>query len=173
LEEETTDVLAAVDYLRTLPFADTTRVGIMGWSFGGIVTMFAVRRSTAFAAAIDQAGGALTWDANEQLRRALITAAEHTTTPTLLLVARNDRTTASITTLADIFQKRGIPHQVVIYEPYTPLQGGMANAPGHHVFSHEGAHVWAQDVLAFLGRHLGVTFKGGTGGGPAPTRSQP
>jgi dienelactone hydrolase len=159
LEEETADVLAALDYLRTLPFADTTRIGIMGWSFGGIVTMFAVSRSTAFAVAIDQAGGALTWDANAQLRSALIAAAEHTTTPTLLLVAQNDRTTASITTLADVFKKRGVPHQVVIYEPYTPLQGGRPRAPGHHVFSNEGAGVWGQDVLAFLGRYLAATAK--------------
>jgi len=135
--------------------------------------MFAVSRSTGFAVAIDQAGGALTWDANAQLRSALIAAAEHTTTPTLLLVARNDRTTASITTLAEIFQKRGIPHQVVIYAPYTPLQGGRASAPGHHVFSNEGAGVWAQDVLAFLGRYLGATAVGGPGGGPNPTKSQP
>ena len=57
LEEETDDVLAALDYLRTLPLVDTNRIGIMGWSFGGIVTMFAVSRSTAFAVAVDQAGG--------------------------------------------------------------------------------------------------------------------
>src|SRR6266545_5244240 len=31
LQAETDDVLAALDYLRTLPFADTKRIGIMGW----------------------------------------------------------------------------------------------------------------------------------------------
>jgi len=62
LQEETDDVLAARDYLRTLPFADTKRIGIMGWSLGGIVTMFVVSRSSAFAVAIDQASAALTWD---------------------------------------------------------------------------------------------------------------
>ena len=87
LHDETDDVLAAVDYLRTLPFVDTKRVGIMGWSFGGVVTMFAVSRSTAFAAAVNQAGGALTWNDNPSIRSALIAAAEKVTTPTLLLVA--------------------------------------------------------------------------------------
>jgi len=172
LEEETADVLAALDYLRTLPFADTTRIGIMGWSFGGIVTMFAVSRSTAFAVAVDQASGALTWDANAQVRSALIAAAEKATIPTLLLVAQNDRTTASITTLADIFKQRGVPHRVVIYQPFTPLQGGRATAPGHHVFSDEGAGVWKRDVLEFLGHYLGVTSKGAPGGGPDPAKSQ-
>ena len=51
-------MFAAVDYLRTLPFADTKRIGIMGYSLGGIVTMFAIRRSTTFAVAINQAGAA-------------------------------------------------------------------------------------------------------------------
>src|SRR5207244_9130228 len=57
LQAETDDVLAATDYLRTVRFADARRIGIMGWSFGGIVTMLAVSRSTAFLAAVDQAGG--------------------------------------------------------------------------------------------------------------------
>src|SRR5262245_47478913 len=60
LDQETEDVLAAVDFLRTQAFVDAKCLGIMGWSFGGIVTMFAVSRSTAFVVAVDQAGGALT-----------------------------------------------------------------------------------------------------------------
>jgi dienelactone hydrolase len=168
LQEETDDVLAARDYLRTLPFADTKRIGIMGWSLGGIVTMFAVSRSSAFAVAIDQAGAALTWDGSAQVRSALIAAAEHGTTPALLLVAQNDRTTASITTLADIFTKRGVPHRMVIYEPFAPQQaGGAATAPGHMVFSAQGTQVWERDVLEFLGRYLGVTSTG------TPSRAEP
>jgi dienelactone hydrolase len=154
LEEETEDVLAALDYLRTLAFADMNRIGIMGWSFGGIVTMFAVGRSTAFAVAVDQAGGALVWDGSEQMRRALIAAAKRATTPTLFLVAQNDRTTSSVTTLAEIFERRGVAHRLVIYGPFTPPREG-AFAPGHRVFAAEGAGVWERDVVEFLGRYTG------------------
>jgi dienelactone hydrolase len=160
LQAETDDVLAALDYLRTLPFADTQRMGIMGWSSGGIVTLFAVSRSPAFAVAVDQAGGALAWDENAGVRSALIAAAEQATTPVLLLVAQNDRTTASSTTLADIFKKRGVPHRMVIYEPFTPPLPYATNAPGHLVFSVQGTHVWATDVLEFLGRYLSATAPG-------------
>jgi dienelactone hydrolase len=93
LDEETDDVLAAVDFVRTQAFVDAKRLGVMGWSFGGIVTMFAVSRSTAFAVAVDQAGGALTWNGNPDVRAALTAAAQKSTTPTLLQVAENDRTT--------------------------------------------------------------------------------
>jgi len=152
LQDETDDVLAAIDYLRTVSFADTTRMGIMGWSFGGVVTMFAVSRSPAFAVAVNQAGGALSWNTNRDLQGALIAAALKARTPTLFLVAQNDRTTASVTTLADIFAKRGTSHRLVIYEPWPP--GAPVGTLGHGVFSQRGVGVWERDVVEFLGRYL-------------------
>jgi dienelactone hydrolase len=159
VEAETNDVFAAVDYLRTLPFADTKRIGIMGYSLGGIVTMFAVSRSTVFAVAINQAGAAGAWNISAELRSALTAAADKAKTPALLMVAQNDRTTDSITTLAEIFKKRSVPHQMVIYEPFTPQQAshGFNPAPGHAVFTVQGIHVWERDVLDFLARYLGAS----------------
>jgi carboxymethylenebutenolidase len=153
LQAETDDVLAAVDYLRTLPHVDAKRLAVMGWSFGGVVTMMAASRSTVFLAAVNQAGGALTWDGNSYMRSALVAAAEKSTTPTLFMVAKNDRTTSSITTLGDIFRKRNVPHRLVIYEPFTPSQVGRS-APGHALFSSQGAGLWETDVIEFLGRYL-------------------
>lgn len=153
LQLETDDVLAAIDYLRTLPFVDMKRLGIMGHSYGGIVTMFATSRSNAFVVAINQAGGALSWHGNPQVRRALTDAAEKSNTPTLFQVAQNDRTTDSITTLAKIFEKRGLAHRQVIYPPFTS-EDARAIAPGHMVFGAKGVEVWEQDVLEFLGRYL-------------------
>src|SRR5262245_4296415 len=156
LDQETEDVLAAVDFLRRQAFVDAKCLGIMGWSFGGIVTMFAVSRSTAFVVAVDQAGGALTWNGNPDIRAALTAAAQKTTTPTLLQVAENDRTTDSITTVAKILEKRGVPHRMVIYPPFTAGESSSfgAGAAGHTVFSERGRHVWSADVLEFLGRYL-------------------
>ena len=153
LQAETDDVLAGIDYLRGLPYVDAKRLAVMGWSFGGVVTMLAAARSAAFLAAVDQAGGALTWDGNSHMRSALIAAAEKSTIPTLFMVAKNDRTTASVTTLADVFKKRDVPHRLVIYAPFTPSQGGRA-APGHALFSSQGVGLWENDVIEFLGRYL-------------------
>ena len=41
---EIDDVMSAVDYLKTLPHVDPDRVGIMGWSHGGYITLFSVFR---------------------------------------------------------------------------------------------------------------------------------
>ncbi len=172
LRAEADDVLAAIDYLRTVPSADTNRIGIMGWSFGGIITMMAASRSAAFVVAVDQAGGALTWDANAYMRRALVAAAEKSVTPTLFMVAKNDRTTLSITTLAEIFRARDVPHRMIIYEPFTPAQGIRVAAPGHALFSEQGASVWESDLVQFLGGYLGTTASDKRDGAAAPKAQQ-
>jgi dienelactone hydrolase len=152
LEKETDDVLAGVDYLRTLPYVDGKRIGIMGWSFGGIVTMLAIARTNVFLAAVNQAGGAQTWERNAGVRSALIAAADKATTPTLLMVAENDRTTASVTTLAERFKVRGVDHKLVIYEAFRPETS--LSAGGHAIFGAQGQKIWRPDVLEFLGRYL-------------------
>jgi dipeptidyl aminopeptidase/acylaminoacyl peptidase len=43
--------MAAYDYLKTLPYVDPDRVGIMGWSHGGFITAHLVmREATPFKA---------------------------------------------------------------------------------------------------------------------------
>ena len=41
---EIDDTMSAVDYLRTLPHVDQDRLGIMGWSHGGYITLLSVFR---------------------------------------------------------------------------------------------------------------------------------
>src|SRR6266496_3907906 len=137
-------------------------------SLGGVLSMHTASRSTAFLAAVDQAGGALSWDGNAHLRSALVAAAEKSVTPTLFMVAKNDRTTSSITTLAEIFKARDLPHRMVIYEPFTPAQGFRFAAPGHALFSEQGASVWESDLMQFLGRYLGATVSDKQEGAAAP-----
>jgi dipeptidyl aminopeptidase/acylaminoacyl peptidase len=49
---EVDDVMSAVEYLKTLPHVDSDRLGIMGWSHGGYITLFSVFRDrTPFKAA--------------------------------------------------------------------------------------------------------------------------
>jgi dienelactone hydrolase len=161
LQAESDDVLSALDYIRTLPFVDRSRLGIMGWSFGGIVTMFAVSRSGAFRAAVDQAGGALTWDGSAALRDALLAAAHQVRSPVLLMVAQNDRTTASITTLATALQAQNPATELIIYPAFTPNRNPRNSAPGHLIFSEQGSAIWENDVRGFFAKYLG----GGTSPG--------
>jgi dienelactone hydrolase len=155
LQAESDDVLAALDFLTTLPFIDRSRLGIMGWSFGGIVTMFTVSRSGAFRAAVNQAGGALVWDRSAELRTALLAAASQVRPPVLLMVAENDRTTASVTTLASTLRAHNPATELIIYPPFTPSRNPGNIAPGHLIFSEEGSTIWENDVRTFFAKYLG------------------
>jgi dipeptidyl aminopeptidase/acylaminoacyl peptidase len=42
--KEVDDTISAVDYLKTLPYVDPARIGIMGWSHGGYITLMSVFR---------------------------------------------------------------------------------------------------------------------------------
>ncbi len=42
--KEVDDVISAVDYLKTLPHVDPDRLGMMGWSHGGYITLLSVFR---------------------------------------------------------------------------------------------------------------------------------
>ncbi|HEY3383920.1 MAG TPA: prolyl oligopeptidase family serine peptidase [Vicinamibacterales bacterium] len=51
------DAAMSADFLKTLPYVDTSRVGVWGLSYGGFFTLLAVtERPTTFRAAVDVAG---------------------------------------------------------------------------------------------------------------------
>src|SRR5262249_21165515 len=56
LESESLDVVAALDGLAGYPDIDPRRVGVMGSSFGGVVSLLAAARTDRFACAVDFAG---------------------------------------------------------------------------------------------------------------------
>jgi dipeptidyl aminopeptidase/acylaminoacyl peptidase len=57
--KEVKDILGAVDYLIAKGIADSSRMGIAGWSYGGILTDYTIATTTRFKAASSGAGSAL------------------------------------------------------------------------------------------------------------------
>lgn len=49
---EVEDQLRGVEYLKQLPFVDPDRIGIMGWSYGGYMTLMSMTTTTAFRAGV-------------------------------------------------------------------------------------------------------------------------
>lgn len=166
VQAETDDVLAGIEYARTEPSINTKRIAIMGYSTGGMVTVFAASRSGAFVAAIAQASGSLNWDKSPALRKTLPEAAGKIRIPILCMVAENDATTAAVQSVYDAAHAHGAAAELVIYPPFKPsdaLASSLSNAglasllrtaPGHLIFTPEGMPIWSKDVLAFLGKNL-------------------
>ncbi|HEY2726034.1 MAG TPA: S9 family peptidase [Parafilimonas sp.] len=57
--KEVTDILGAVDYLVAKGIADSSKMAIAGWSYGGILTDYTIATTTRFKAASSGAGSAL------------------------------------------------------------------------------------------------------------------
>jgi dipeptidyl aminopeptidase/acylaminoacyl peptidase len=57
--KEVMDLLGAMDYVQTLDYVDATRLGIGGWSYGGILTDYTIATDGRFKAATSGAGSAL------------------------------------------------------------------------------------------------------------------
>jgi dipeptidyl-peptidase-4 len=49
---EIEDLLGGVDFLKEQPYVDADRIGVMGWSYGGYMTLMALMTTTAFKAGI-------------------------------------------------------------------------------------------------------------------------
>jgi carboxymethylenebutenolidase len=84
------DQLAALAYLRSLPYVDQNRLVVMGASFGGIQTMLAVERGSGYRVAVNCSGAAQTWRGSPDLRARLTAAASKATIPVFFLQAEND-----------------------------------------------------------------------------------
>ena len=56
--KEVVDLLGAMDALQKQPWVDSNRLGIGGWSYGGILTDYTIATDTRFKAAISGAGSA-------------------------------------------------------------------------------------------------------------------
>ncbi|HKW31808.1 MAG TPA: prolyl oligopeptidase family serine peptidase [Candidatus Acidoferrum sp.] len=158
VQEETDDMLAAVEFVKTLPYVDPKRMGVMGWSFRGIVSVFGANRSTAFRAVVDQAGAALTWDHSPAMQAALKEAAGKIRIPLLGMVAQNDRTTESVKAVVREAEKHGATTKLIVYPAFIPQDAGGV-ARGHMVIGREGWRVWEADLKEFLGKFWGTVKK--------------
>jgi len=58
-DKEVLDLMAGVDYAISIGVADPDRLGIGGWSYGGILTDYSIASTNRFKAAISGAGSAL------------------------------------------------------------------------------------------------------------------
>jgi dienelactone hydrolase len=150
LDRESDDVVAALVFLEARPEIDAGRLGVMGSSFGGVVSLLAAAKAgTRVRCAVDFAGAAMNWERTPVLRETMLDAARRLRVPVFLVQAENDYSTAPTRKLAAELRRLGKPHQARIFPPFglTPDEG--------HLFAGTGAVIWAPAVHAFLGSTLG------------------
>ncbi len=148
LERESDDVITALDTLRSRPEVVADRIGVMGSSFGGTVSLLAASRTERFRCAVDFAGAAMNWERTPLLRETMLSAARRLAVPLYLIQAENDYSTAPTREIATELQRLGKVHQAKVFPAF-----GLTADEGH-LFAGNGAMIWAREVRAFLGRWL-------------------
>jgi dienelactone hydrolase len=151
LQSETDDALAALDDVLATNGSriESRKTAIMGWSFGGIVSVLGAARGERFMAVVTQAPGALNWDRVPALREALLDAAGRLRMPVQCSVAENDATTESAKQICAKAKAAGASTSLKVYPAFTPRQPSDT-PPGHLLFGAEGVELWEKDVLTFL-----------------------
>jgi len=138
------DVVAAMDWLKTQPEVDASRVVVSGCSFGGIQTLLTAGKGLGARAFIAFAPAAQSWS-NGPVDQMLEDAVKHAKAPVFILQAKNDYSTQPAEVLGKIAKAHG--GQAKIY----PAFGNTAQE-GHWDFatSTAGIAIWQEDVLQFI-----------------------
>jgi carboxymethylenebutenolidase len=147
MAEENEDVVSAIEWLRAQPFIKRDEISVAGCSFGGIQTLLTAEKPLGLHAAVDFAGGAMSWSTNGLLRERLQQAAENAKTPVFFVQAENDFNTAPSKVLSEAMRKKKLTHRVRIFPPH-----GTTPMAGHAHFCNHGSAEWGADVLDFLKR---------------------
>jgi dienelactone hydrolase len=147
--EQLADQLAALTYLKQLPFVDSERIVVAGCSYGGIETLLGAESGTGYKAAISISPGALMWERNEYLRQRLVKAAGRIDIPVLLIQPPGDASLGPAHVLGAAAARAGKPLSVKVY-PAT----GSSREETHCFGGASGMHVWADDAKAFFEANL-------------------
>jgi carboxymethylenebutenolidase len=145
LVAQSDDVMAAVAWVAALPYVDARRIAVAGCSLGGIESLFAAERGTGIVAAIDFAGGAMTWATNAPLRERIKLAARNAKVPVFFLQAENDYDTTPSQVLSEELRRAGRPGGMHVFPP-----NGTSHEDGHAFCVGGERPPWGDEVLAFL-----------------------
>jgi len=143
------DVIAAIQWLKTQSYVDTSRIVVSGVSYGGIQTVITAEKSDSLGlgirAFIPFAAGAMSW--NPYLEDYLSASVQNAVPPMFFVQAENDYSIEPSKVLGAILESKGTPNGYKIFPPF-----GTSEEEGHGAFAMTaaGAAIWGPDVVAFL-----------------------
>jgi dienelactone hydrolase len=146
--QEMSDALSGLTYLRTLPEVDTSRIGVIGHSFGGSLTFLLAAREPKLRAVVIFSNAGYSWDRSAALRNRLNDDAVYITAPVFFIHAANDFSIAPGKDLDARLAQLGKPHLLKVYPPV-----GHTVEDGHG-FLYLGVSTWERDVFAFLDKQM-------------------
>ena len=146
--EQFEDVRGAVDYVRSRPDVDASRIAIFGHSFGGILSVLAAARLPTIRAVVSAATAAQNWARGPELQQLLREAARNARVPVFFFQSGNNADLTPTHELAAEMRRAGKRHVRKLYPPY-----GHAVGQGHGIVF-TAPEYWQNDVFGFLAQQL-------------------
>jgi dipeptidyl aminopeptidase/acylaminoacyl peptidase len=155
------DVMAAVDHVVAMGVADPNRLGVGGWSYGGILTNYVITKTTRFKAAISGASEVnypanyghdhyqrqweaelgLPWEhVDRWIKISPFYAVGNVKTPTLILCGQEDWNVPlqNSEQLYQALRRLGVPTQLIVY----PGQGHAIRRPSYQKDRYDRYIAW-------------------------------
>ncbi len=142
------DMMAGIAYLKKIPDSDTTRVAIIGHSFGGSLALMIAEHLPGLKAVVVFSPSGYSWNFSPSLRYKLISAVKNTSSPIMIIHAQNDYTTSPGYSLDSILNQQGKKHILEIY----PAFGNSANEGHNMIFLN--CKIWESEIFKFLDDNL-------------------
>ncbi|MGH2628156.1 MAG: alpha/beta hydrolase family protein [Anaerolineales bacterium] len=143
---EAADVVASLEYLRTLPYVDRARIAVTGTSHGGVVTLLAAAAAPqAFVSVVSQAAGS-NWDPHTVVQE-MAAAGARITVPILLQHGTAD-TLVPISRSLELYDALKRMGKEVSFLRY-PDGHLIFDYPYYH-FPLEAGPAWLGDFVTFL-----------------------
>ncbi len=155
LEAESSDLVAAVDYLHTLSFVDKERIAVSGVGAGGVVALLAAAKDPRIRAVVSLAGGLqLPAQGKDEAKplfdRAWTEVSKTIQAPVLILWAKNDPIDAAVgKDLEQRLQASGKRGQLVVYPDFKDNGRQMFYQP-------DGFKIFTPDLIKFLHATIGA-----------------
>jgi dipeptidyl aminopeptidase/acylaminoacyl peptidase len=165
--KEVQDIIGAANYLIKIGVADSTKMAIAGWSYGGILTNYTIATDKRFKAAVSGAGSSLQFSIygtdqyakqyNEELGAPWknikkwmdlsypFFKVEQIKTPTIFMASQNDFNVpvAGAEQMYQAFKTVGIPTELIIY----PNQNHGVSVPSYIIHRFQKHIDWFKNYL--------------------------
>jgi dienelactone hydrolase len=142
------DMISGLQYLRNRKDVDTNRIGIVGHSFGGSLSLIVADHDQKLKAVVVFSPAGYSWNGSPQLRSRLIEAVRNINAPVMIVHALNDYSVNSGNAVDSVRKQVHKPHLLKIY----PAFGSSANEAHNILFL--GIQTWEADVFKFLDQYL-------------------
>lgn len=143
------DVRAGVASLRSMSKVDSSRIAIMGHSFGGSLALLMAETEPSLRAVVAFGTAAMSWSQSGSLRDRLLAAVRGIDTPVLHVYAANDYSTEAGRAMVAESERSGGRGTLLILPAI-----GRSPRDGHAAV-YDAIPKWQRDVFGFLDRAMG------------------